>query len=118
MVVEANLEKSRIRYINAYGQQETAAKNERLDLIQLLEQEIVDAQNNSCYICLQLDANGKLGSDVIKGDPNEMSANGNLLMDLVLRQNLIVVNATEKCEGVLTRVREKSHREKSHRKSV
>ena len=45
---------------------------------------------------LECDANAKVGSSVIKGDPNDRSPNGVLLMDLIFRQNLEILNISEK----------------------
>ena len=56
-------------------------------------------------MCVECDANSKLGKQFIKGDPHEISQNGKLLLDLVTRQNLIVVNSTEKCFGTITRMK-------------
>ena len=47
----------------------------------------------------------KLGKEIIDGDPHLMSSNGKLLFDIIERQNLIVVNATNKCHRVITRQR-------------
>ena len=38
-------------------------------------------------------------------DPNQISANGKILMDIVRRNGLIVVNSTSKCFGTITRTR-------------
>ena len=56
-------------------------------------------------LCLELDANAKVGNQVIKNDPHEMSSNGRLLLSLVERYNLIIVNATDKCFGTITRMK-------------
>ena len=41
----------------------------------------------------------------MKDDPNEVSANGRLLIDFVRRNNLRILNASSKCTGVVTRQR-------------
>ena len=56
-------------------------------------------------ICLEMDANAKVGLNVIKNDPNEMSQNGEYLLELTERNNLVICNATEECIGVITRAR-------------
>ena len=43
---------------------------------------------------LELDCNAKVGKNVIKNDPNEMSENGKLLLDIIKRQNLELVSKT------------------------
>ena len=57
-------------------------------------------------VCMQLDANSKLGKTIIPGDPAvEQSKNGELLMKVIEENDLIVVNATDVCKGVITRYR-------------
>ena len=107
LVVEANLGKSRIRYINAYGVQENSSKKDKMEFYSSLDQEIENALSNGCLMCLQMDANGKLGSEIINEDPNLMSPNGRILFDLINRKSLIVVNGTDKCHGLITRMRAK-----------
>ena len=34
-----------------------------------------------------------------------MSSNGKLLFDILTRQNMIIVNATDKCSGIITRIK-------------
>ena len=110
LVVEAKLGQSRVRYINAYGVQETAPVTEKMEFLTILDQEIENAKNNERMICIQMDANAKFGSDVIKGDPHKISANGELLLDLITRKSLILVNSTDKCSGVITRMRVKGNK--------
>ena len=56
-------------------------------------------------VCVEMDANTKLGNKIIKGDPNEQSKNGKLLERVVEDNSLIVVNGTNLCDGVITRQR-------------
>ena len=56
-----------------------------------------------------MDANAKIGLDYIKGDPYEMSANGKLLISLIERQDLVIINGTDKCFGLITRMRKKGN---------
>ena len=72
---------------------------------QCLEQEIVAAKNSNCMIWIQMDANAKVGGKVISGDPNEISDNGRLLVDIIKRENLVLVNSSPLCSGVITRQR-------------
>ena len=53
-----------------------------------------------------MDANSKLGKDIIKGDPKEQSKNGKLLEEVINDNDLVVVNGTSVCEGVITRHRQ------------
>ena len=56
-------------------------------------------------VIVQMDANSKLGSDLIKGDPQEQSPNGKLLADIISRHSLAVLNAHNQCTGTITRRR-------------
>ena len=53
-----------------------------------------------------MDANSKIGIEYLKCDPHHTSRNGQMLLDVVKRQNLIIVNTTDKCFGTITRMRE------------
>ena len=55
-----------------------------------------------------MDANAKLGKDLINGDPNTMSDNGKILWDITQRRSCLVVNTTNKCKGTITRNRSRS----------
>ena len=54
---------------------------------------------------VQLDANAKVGKNIIEGDPHEMSSNGPSLLDLTQRHNLTIANALDVCKGTITRER-------------
>ena len=110
LVVEADLGQARVRYINSYGVQETALISEKIEFLAILDQEIENAKISNCLVCIQMDANAKFGKDVINGDPNELSSNGELLLDLITRKSLILVNSTDKCLGIITRERVKGNK--------
>ena len=110
LVVEAKMGQCRVRYINAYGVQETAPVDEKIEFLRILDQEIENAKSNDNLICIQMDANAKFGSEIIKGDPNNISSNGELLLELITRKSLILVNSTDKCSGVITRMRAKGNK--------
>ena len=44
-----------------------------------------------------MDANAKVGSEVIEDDPNDISGNRKLLLDFVKKQNLRILNCSPKC---------------------
>ena len=56
-------------------------------------------------MCIELDANSKLGPEIIPGDPEPKSKNGKLLEKVVKDNDLIVVNGTQLCKGLITRFR-------------
>ena len=59
-----------------------------------IEKEILDAKDENCGIIICFDANAKLGSTIIKDDPNAMSNNGQIFSNLMNRHNLSVANAS------------------------
>ena len=46
------------------------------------------------------------GSKIVKGDPNEQSRNGKLLQEVIEENNLVVVNGSDICDGIITRQRD------------
>ena len=52
-----------------------------------------------------MDSNAKLGGQLIHGDPKQQSDNGRLLAEVIEQNELIVVNGTNICEGLITRYR-------------
>ena len=85
-----------MRFINAYGVQETASSEERCEFYSLLDQEVQFCLNSGIYMCMELDTNAKVGL-IIENNPQEIiSPNGRLLIDIIQRNNLILVNGTSK----------------------
>ena len=103
----------KIRIINAYGPQECSQAQRPTEDQQTLiinfwnamEREIIDAQDEGCWILIELDANAKVGDTVLDGDPNRQSPNGKLLLDMMERQNLNILNSSKKCQSKITRER-------------
>ena len=52
-----------------------------------------------------MDANSKFGPTIIPGDPHEQTINGKKLLNILNRHNLILINGTEECDGLITRSR-------------
>ena len=105
LVVEGNIGTNKVRFINGYGPQE-GPQEINSPFFDRLDFEIKSAQLAGTLICIELDANSKLGSKLIPGDPKEQSSNGKLLEKIVEDNDLIVVNGTELCEGRITRFRQ------------
>ena len=105
LTVQAKVGNHDIRIINAYGPQEDDGNNEVYKFWQGIEEEIVSAKDENCLIILQLDANAKIGKENLKGDPNNATANGRILLDVVERQNLTIANTLDLCRGIITRER-------------
>ena len=53
-----------------------------------------------------MDSNAKLGSSVIEKDPHPQSDNGKRLMNVIVNNDLVVVNASPVCNGSINRHRE------------
>ena len=77
---------------------------------QQLEKEIITAKADNCCVIIQCDANAKLGKVIIKDDSHEMSSNGHILWDILVRHNMFVLNSDILCEGTTTRQRNTKHR--------
>ena len=106
LVVEIEIAKKEIRLITGYGPQENWTDNDRLPFFIALEAEIVKAEMSNKAVLIQMDANSKLGPDIIKNDPHDQTPNGKLLNDIMIRHGLLVVNGIDsKCEGAITRKR-------------
>ena len=102
--MQANVGKHKIRIINAYGPQEDEAEKS-LSFWQQLEAETISADDENCLTLIQLDANAKVGPEIIQNDPNFQSNNGVLLLEMIKRQNLFLLNASDLCQGKITRHR-------------
>ena len=105
LVVEINTEDLEIRVISGYGPQENLAIEKRLPFFIALETEIEKAELAGKSIIIEMDANAKLGSKYIPGDPPVMTPNGALLSDIIERHALSVGNGSEICKGTITRIR-------------
>ena len=106
ITVQVEVGKYNIRVINGYGPQENEyCKDEIYKFWQEVEEEILDAKDNECLVAIQIDANAKVGKDKIRNDPNTVSANGKILLDICERQNLTILNTMDLCKGVITRER-------------
>ena len=58
-------------------------------------------------LIIQMDGNLHAGPDIVKTDPNKQNKNGKLFVEFLERNaQLLVVNALDLCEGVITRRRE------------
>ena len=115
LVVEVTIGGKEVRVISGYGPQENWKKEERLPFFQSLEEEIVKAKSSDKLVYIQMDANSKLGPDMIKGDPHAQSDNGKILSAIIKRNALSVINNSEdKCRGKITRKRNtKTRKEES-----
>ena len=105
LIVQCLISRYTVCLINGYGPQESDPISEKTKFFTCFETAIISARMKGNLICSELDANSKIGTKYILSDPHQISANGQLLMDIVHRNGLIVVNSTSKCFGTITRVR-------------
>jgi hypothetical protein len=106
LVIQVRVDGREIRVITGYGPQENIKADKAMPFFSKLEEEIVSAKLANKSIIIQLDANSKLGKNVIPKDPKDQSPNGAVLADIIDRNALIVANSLEtKCSGVITRSR-------------
>ena len=106
LTIQVKIGSNDVRIINAYGPQEDeCCKDEIYKFWQEVEEEILNAKDNNCLLLMQLDANAKIGKENLKNDPNNISSNGKILLDICERQNLTITNTLDICKGVITRER-------------
>ena len=106
LVVEVNIGGREVRIISGYGPQENWRLDEKMPFFRALEGEIVNAKIHGKALYIQMDANSKLGPEMIKGDPHCQSENGKLLAAIIKRHALVVMNnSKKKCSGIITRRR-------------
>ena len=67
LVVEAIVANSKVRFINAYGPQEDDKDEVKEAFYSRLDQETKSSKLAGAMICLEMDANAKLGSGIIPG---------------------------------------------------
>ena len=104
IVVEVKVADRDVRVISGYGPQENWDLEERTPFYNSLEEEISAAELQGRSVIIAMDANAKLGPELVPGDPYEKSPNGSLLSVIMERHALCVVNGTvEKREGLITR---------------
>ena len=91
------------RIILAYSPQENDIQGV-IDFYQNLSVQIGRAHLNGDNVILVDDFNDKLGSEIIGGDAYPMSSSGKLLYEFHTKYNLHLLNASDVCTGVLTRI--------------
>ena len=105
IVVEANIGDKRARFVNAYGPQESENEETKAKFFNRLDIEIKSCKLAGKMLCIEMDANSKLGSRMNPNDQHPQSKNGKLLEDIINDNDLVVVNASSLCQGSITRRR-------------
>ena len=112
LVVEAKLQTQKIRLVNAYGPQEDEVEDLKKSFYNKLDEVVKSAKIAGAFICIEMDANSKLGPKIIPGDPHPKSKNGKMLESFLNKNDLIVVYGLDLCEGKITRFRKTTKRTK------
>jgi hypothetical protein len=105
LVVEIKIANREIRVMTGYGPQENWPESERIPFFLALEEEIVKAELAGKSILIELDANSKLGPQLIQEDLHTQSENGKLLAAIIERHGLVIGNSLKQCTGLVTRKR-------------
>ena len=105
LVIQVNIKGLSIRVLNAYGPQEDADSLTTVNFWLKVESEIIKAKEEGCAIVAEFDANAKVGRNIINNDPNDISSNGQILLNMLNRQGMFLGNSSRKCTGTITRER-------------
>ena len=105
LVVEFKAAEKEIRIMSGYGPQENWPVASRMPFFLALEEEVVKAELAGKSIIIELDANSKLGPELIPGDKHQQSENGRILAGIIERHGLILGNSIKQCKGLITRKR-------------
>ena len=117
VVIEITVAGKQIRVMSGYGPQECWPVEKRMNFFQALEEEVVKAEMAGRSIILSMDANSKMGTEHIPGDPNKKSENGKVLEGVLQRHGLVVANGLqEKVSGVVTR--ERTTKERTEKSAI
>ena len=104
MIVVEIKASTNVRITVGYGPQENITVSEIMPFFATLEEVIVSAKMAGKSVIIQMDANSKLGKNIIPNDPKAQSPNGKVLEGVINRNGLIVVySLNQKCKGVITR---------------
>ena len=92
-----------VRLMLVYGPQENDSEDKD-SFYHDISVQVEMAYLNGDSVIMVGDFNAKLGYDVIPKDLHPMSNNGEQLFKLCIKYNLKLMNASEHCEGVFTRI--------------
>ena len=105
LTVDICVKKMKIACTTAYGPQEKDTFKKKDDFWQYLDEEAKRAQLEGKGFILQGDLNSWIGSQYIANDPRTQNGNGKRMANFVERNQLIVVNGLQLCNGLITRSR-------------
>ena len=98
-----------------HGVQESSSTEQATLQFNELSESVLEYHRQNLPILIMGDFNAKVGADHlgIQGNNPIISRNGKLLRDLINSTGLIMLNSSEKCSGLWTRVNTKKSSEKS-----
>ena len=99
LVVQVTLKSKPLRVIAGYGPQESSPVVVRETYRNTVEEQVERAYLAGCMVLIAEDANAKLGPELLSNDPHPISENGKLLAAMIKRQNLCIINNSDKCQG-------------------
>ena len=70
LVIQTVIGENDCRLINAYGPQETDNQEKIIEFYATLDQQVKSAMLEGCLVMIEMDANAKVGSNIIHDDPN------------------------------------------------
>ena len=96
--------KIKIRIGVVYAPQESRTRKEKLKIMyEGIQEQILKAEERKQRLMIVGDLNCKIG-DVINGNRTDITKGGRLLLKLIEKNNLSILNASELCTGLWTRV--------------
>ena len=109
LVVEVRVKELKIRIINAYGPQESDSVERKTLFWARIQSEVISATEAGSAVIIEMDGNLHCGDEIIRGDPNKINNNGKMFQTFIEENpNLFLLNSSEKCDGLITRRRQKN----------
>ena len=111
MTIKASFKRLDIRIVNGYGPQEYDCELKKSLFWNYLDNEVLESNMEGSGCIILMDSNSWLGSDVLKNDPHQRNKNGQLFINFLRRNpQMHLLNASNKCEGLITRCRSLENR--------
>ena len=104
--IQIQINEIKIRILNCYGPQECSPLEKKNLFWSRLHNEVNNAIEEGLEVIVQFDGNLHLGQSVISGDPDDQNQNGKMFKNfLENNQSIVLLNASSKCHGTITRTR-------------
>ena len=92
--------------VNGYGPQEYDTEDKKYSFWKYFDDEVLNCKKEGSALIFLFDGNAWLGPSIIENDPHIQNKNGEMLHNFLMRNpNLILLNSSKLCEGVVTRSR-------------